>query len=141
MLVVNDRIRISLRELRFQFVRSSGAGGQNVNKVNTKAVLRWNVHRTRALPADTKKRLIAKNGRRINEDGELILSSQRFREQARNIADVTEKLRAMVAEAAIAPRRRKPTKPTKGSKERRLTTKRKTSLTKQRRGRVRGSDD
>ena len=133
MLVVNDRIRIPLRELHFDFARSSGPGGQNVNKVATKAVLRWPVARSRSLPDDVRERFMARYRRRITRDGELVLQSQRFRDRGRNIADCTEKLRHMLQEVATPPRRRRPTRPTRASVERRLTVKRHTSGRKRRR--------
>ena len=133
MLVVNDRLQIPLRELSFSFSRSSGPGGQNVNKVNTKATMRWNVLGSPKLPAAVRERFLAKFARRITQEGDFVMSSQRFRDQGRNVADCLEKLRTMLAEVAIVPRRRKPTKPTRGSKERRLKDKRARSLQKQRR--------
>ena len=134
MLVVNERFRIPLRELRFTFSRSSGAGGQNVNKVNTKATLHWNLRRTRSLPSDVRTRLLARYSRRVNAAGELLVRSQRFRDQARNVADCLEKLRDLLASVASAPRRRRPTRPSRASVERRLSQKRSQGdLKKQRR--------
>ena len=133
MLVVNARVKIPLREFAFSFVRSSGPGGQNVNKLNTKAVLRWGVVASESLPAAVKQRFVEKYHRRITGDGELVMTSQRFRDQGRNIADCLEKLRAMLAEVAVAPKPRKATKPSRRAKQRRLENKRKTSEKKQRR--------
>ncbi|MBW2282349.1 MAG: aminoacyl-tRNA hydrolase [Deltaproteobacteria bacterium] len=124
MLIVNDRIRIPLRELHFDFARSSGPGGQNVNKVATKAVLRWPVVRSRSLPDDVRERFVARYHRRITREGDLVLQSQRFRDRGRNIADCIEKLRRMLEEVATPPRRRRPTRPTRSSVERRLSGKR-----------------
>ena len=140
MLVVNHRIQIPLRELRFQFARSSGAGGQNVNKVSTKAILRWKVESSPSLPEDVRKRFRSRFGRRITREGELVMSSQRFRDQGRNVADCLEKLRAMLLAVATAPRRRRPTRPHAGSRERRLEAKRHQAEKKHRRGRV-GPDE
>ena len=132
-LIINRRIQIPKVELKFTFVRSSGPGGQNVNKVSSKAVLRWAVAATDSLPVDVLKRFMAKYARRINEEGELILTSQRTRDQSRNTADCLAKLRAMVAAVATAPKRRKSTRPTRGAIERRLQDKRETSQRKRRR--------
>jgi ribosome-associated protein len=140
MLEVNQRIRIPLREFHFSFSRSSGAGGQNVNKVNTKATLRWQVARSPSLPADARERFVQRYRRRITLEGELVMTSQRFRDQGRNVADCLEKLRAMLEEVSRAPRPRKRTRPTKASKERRLQTKRATGTRKQLRRRPGGED-
>ncbi len=135
MLVVNDRLRIPLREIQFTFARSSGPGGQNVNKLNTKALLRWSATKSPSLPEPVRRRLLAKYPRRITADGDLLITSQRFRDAGRNVADCLEKLRTMLAEAAVVPKRRRPTKPTKASIRRRLDQKRKQSQRKQRRQR------
>jgi ribosome-associated protein len=127
MLIISDRLRIPLREFAFDFVRSSGPGGQRVNKVSTKAVLRWDVGATSSLPETVRQRLIAANRRRISRDGHLVITSQRFRDQGRNVADCLAKLREMVARAAVAPNRRKPTRPTRAARERRLKQKREQS--------------
>lgn len=140
MLEVNNRIRIPLREFDFQFSRSSGAGGQNVNKVNTKATLRWNVTGTGSLPGEVRRRFLEKFRRRITLEGELVLSSQRFRDQGRNVADCIEKLRVMIEEAARRPKTRTATKPTRGSKERRLKEKHLRSDKKKARGHVQADD-
>lgn len=133
MLVINNRLKIPLREFRFTFARSSGPGGQNVNKLNTKALLRWRVMESASLPEAVRRRLLAKHGRRLTSDGEFQIVSQRFRDAGRNVADCLEKLRQMLSEAAVVPRRRKPTKPTRGSVERRLEQKCQTSRRKQQR--------
>ena len=130
MLVVTPKLKIPLREFRFTFARSSGPGGQNVNKVNSKATLRWNVTSSRSLPEGVRARFLARYGRRITSDGEFVMTSQRFRDAGRNVADCLEKLRKMLAEVAVAPRARRPTKPTAGSVRRRLDQKRKHSQKK-----------
>jgi len=136
MLVVNSRLKIPLREFRFTFARSSGPGGQNVNKVNTKALLRWPVTRSPSLPEPVRQRLLAGNPRRITAEGDLLISSQRFRDAGRNLADCLEKLRALLAEVATAPKRRRPTRRTRASVRARLDRKRKHSQKKRGRGRV-----
>lgn len=130
MLVVNPRLKIPLREFQFTFARSAGPGGQNVNKLNTKATLRWPVLKSPSLPEPVRKRFVAKYGRRITQQGDLLLSSQRFRDAGRNVADCLEKLRSMLAEAAATPKPRRPTKRTASSVRRRLDQKRKHSRKK-----------
>ena len=133
MLVVNARLKIPLREFKFTFARSSGPGGQNVNKLNTKALLRWPVITSPSLPEAVRRRLLSKVGRRVTAEGELLITSQRFRDAGRNVGDCLEKLRRMVAEAAVPPKRRRATKPSRASVRRRLDQKRRQSQKKQRR--------
>lgn len=130
MLHVNERIHIPETEFEFSFVRASGPGGQNVNKVASKAVLRWNAAASPSLPADVKARLLTQQRSRLTTTGELVLTSQRFRDQPRNIDDCLEKLAALVRQAAAAPRKRKKTRPTRSSKEARLQGKKRRSSTK-----------
>jgi len=131
MLNVNDEIRIPLRELGFTFSRSSGPGGQNVNKVNTKATLRWNVTGSIHLPTEIKARFLKRYRRRVTKEGELVIASQRFRDQGRNVADCLEKLRQLVLSVAIDPKPRRPTQPSRASKQRRLANKQANSRKKQ----------
>lgn len=131
MLVINRRLKIPLREFDFTFARSSGPGGQNVNKVNTKATLRWAVATSPSLPDDVRRRFMAAFRRRITSGGDLLVTSQRFRDAGRNVADCLEKLRAMLAQAAEPPKRRKATRPTRASVRRRLEDKRKMARKKQ----------
>jgi ribosome-associated protein len=140
MLEVNDRIRIPLRELDFSFARSSGPGGQNVNKVSSKAVLRWSIERSPSLPDDVRERFRARYPRRITADGDVVIQSQRFRDQGRNVADCLAKLRGLLLEVAVPPKRRRKTRPSRASIERRLSGKREVKQRKQRRARV-SSDD
>ncbi len=127
MLIVTDKLAIPLREFRFTFVRSSGPGGQNVNKVASKAQLRWQVLASPSLPEPVRQRFLAKYGRRVNSEGELVIESQRTRDAARNEADCLARVRRMLAEVAEAPKRRRATRPTRGSIERRLLSKRQQS--------------
>jgi ribosome-associated protein len=131
MLVVGRRIRLPLSELTFTYVRSSGPGGQNVNKVASKAVLRWQPAASAGLPEDVRDRFMRRYASRLTKQGELILSSDRFRDQGRNTADCMEKLRAMLAAVAEPPKPRKATKPSRASVERRLKSKGRTSKKKQ----------
>jgi ribosome-associated protein len=130
MLEISPQIRIPDGEFEWTFVRSGGPGGQNVNKVASKAVLRWHLAASPSLPEDVKTRLRTLQRRRITGEGDLILSSQRYRDQGRNVEDCLEKLRQMVLQAAVVPRPRKPTRPSRGSREARLKDKRRRSTTK-----------
>lgn len=120
---VNSRIRIPVTEFSWAFVRSSGPGGQNVNKVNSKAVLRWNLATSASLPEDVRQRFLAKHANQVTTEGDLIVSSQRYRDQGRNITDCLDKLRAWLGEAAQAPKRRRPSRPRAGDIQRRLDAK------------------
>lgn len=135
MLRVNDRIAIPFTEFDFSFARSGGPGGQNVNKVNSKVTLRWAVNQSKTLPSDVRARFCERYPRRINKEGILILNSERFRDQGRNVADCLEKLRLLILEIAVAPKKRRPTRRTKGSVERRLRDKKQAAQKKQRRRR------
>lgn len=135
MLSITKTIGIPLREFQFTFCRSAGPGGQNVNKVNTKATLRWPVMRSRSLPEAVKQRFVAKYGRRITKEGDIVISSQRFRDRGRNVADCLNKLRHLVASVVTAPKRRRPTKPGRAAKARRRHEKEALSRKKQMRRR------
>src|ERR1700739_3839094 len=109
MLEINDRLGIPEEEFQWTFVRSGGPGGQNVNKVASKAVLRWDLANSPSLPEDVKVRLRTLQRRGGTGEGELVLSSQRYRDQDRNRQDCLEKLREMILAAAARPRPRKAT--------------------------------
>lgn len=115
---------IAADELTVTFVRSSGPGGQNVNKVATKAVLRWNPAASASLPEGLRSRVARNLASRLTKEGDLILEGDRYRDQARNLADVRDRLRALVRDAMTVPKPRRVRKPTRGSKERRLKDKR-----------------
>jgi ribosome-associated protein len=133
MLHVTPEIRIPLREFHFSFARSSGPGGQNVNKVSSKALLHWSVADSPSLPDAVRRRLLVQQRSRITAEGELLISSQRFRDAGRNVADCLEKLRQMLFLAANPPKPRKPSKPTRGSIRRRLEQKQRRGQKKQQR--------
>jgi ribosome-associated protein len=130
---VGGGIAVPLRELRFEFTRASGPGGQNGNKRATRATLRFAARSSPSLPEDVRARLLALCARRLTAAGELVISSQRFRDQGRNVADCLEKLRALLREAAEPPRPRRPTRPGRAAGERRLREKRLRSEAKRRR--------
>src|SRR5438132_2469606 len=130
MLVINPQLQIPDSEFTWTYVRSGGPGGQNVNKVASKAVLRWNLAASPSLPEHVKMRLKTLQRRRVTGEGELVLTSQRYRDQERNREDCLQKLREMIAEAATMPKPRRATRPTRRSKERRLNEKRKRSSRK-----------
>ena len=122
-----------MREFTFTFARSGGPGGQNVNKVSTKAVLRWSMLASTSLPEVVRARFLARFGNKLTADGDLLITSQRTRDAGRNSADCLEKLRRMLASVAEPPKARRPTRPTKASVHRRLEHKRRLSGRKQQR--------
>jgi len=140
MLAIDGNVQIPFTELDFSFSRSSGPGGQNVNKVNTKVTLHWDVVQSPALSESLRQRFCKKFHRRINKRGQLVISSQRYRDQGRNVADCIEKLRNLIAEVAVVPRTRKTTRPTRASRERRLKNKKAKSQKKQQRKQPRSED-
>ncbi|MBV8838209.1 MAG: aminoacyl-tRNA hydrolase [Alphaproteobacteria bacterium] len=117
---ITDDISLDERELEESFVRSSGPGGQNVNKLSTAVQLRFDVRRSPSLPNDVAIRLMRLAGKRMTKDGVLVLIAQNQRTQERNRADAMERLVALIQEAAVRPTPRRPTKPTKAAKEKRL---------------------
>ena len=127
---ITPPLHIPDEELSFTFARSGGPGGQNVNKVASKAVLRWDVAANATVPPEVKARLVALQRRRVTTEGVLVLTSQRYRDQDRNRQDCLEKLREMLLQAAALPKPRKATRPSKGSKLRRLADKRRQSAVK-----------
>ena len=140
MISVTEHISISEDELEERFVRASGPGGQNVNKVSTAAQLRFDALRSPNLNSAIYLRLQTLAGRRMTRDGVVVISADRFRSQERNRQDALERLIALIREAAIPPRRRRPTKPSRGAKERRMQLKKRRSSIKKNRGKTRDFD-
>ena len=137
MLKITDAISIDERELQERFVRASGPGGQNVNKVSTAVELRFDVARSASLPEGVRARLSSLAGRRLSDEGILVIRADRFRTQERNREDARERLAERVRQATIVPKRRVPTRPSRASKERRREAKKKRGHVK----RLRGSRD
>ena len=123
MIRVTSHISIDEREIEESFVRASGPGGQNVNKLATAVQLRFDVRSSPSLPAEVRDRLERLAGARLTRDGMLVITAQSHRTQGRNRQDALDRLVDLIRRAAIAPRLRRPTKPTKASRERRVEAK------------------
>jgi len=123
--------RIQPGEIRFDFVRSSGPGGQNVNKVATAAQLRFDVRSSHSLTTEVKDRLMRLAGNRLTQEGEIVIEASRYRSQQLNRKDALERLARLVEKASVPPKPRHKTKPTVAAKLRRLETKRRRSAAKQ----------
>ena len=136
MLQISKNIVIPDEELTVEFFLASGPGGQNVNKVTSAVRLRFNVLETTSLPPDVKARLITQVKKRLTNSGELIIEAQRHRTQLKNRDDAEKRLTEIIKGALHAPKKRRPTKPTRGSIKRRIDSKKKRSSTKKLRGRV-----
>jgi ribosome-associated protein len=137
MLKITDQISLDERELEERFVRASGPGGQNVNKVSTAVELRFDVLGSASLPEGVRVRLARLAGRRLSDEGILVIRADRFRTQERNREDARERLAELVLKATVVPKRRVPTKPSRASKARRRDDKKKRGRVK----RLRGSRD
>ncbi len=138
MIRITDNISLDESEIEESFVRSSGPGGQNVNKLSTAVQLRFDVRRSPSLPNDVAIRLMKLAGRRVTKDGVLVLVAQNQRTQERNRAEAMERLVALIREASVRPVARRATKPTKASKEKRIEGKKRRSDVKSMRGRITG---
>jgi len=136
MLEISPTVSINENEIQIEFVRASGPGGQNVNKVSTAAQLRFDIQNSPSLEAEVKARLVRLAGSRVTEEGLLVIEAQRYRTQEQNRADALQRLVALVQKALEAPRPRHKTRPTLASKQKRLQAKRQHSEKKRRRGRL-----
>src|SRR3954471_4733127 len=130
-LEISPNIRIPDAELRLSFARSSGPGGQNVNKVASKAILHFDVLNSPSLPPDVRERFLGAYGSRVTNAGEVVIHSEEFRDQPKNIQACYDKLRDMVLTVLRPPKKRRATKPTRGSKVRRLNEKKSRSQIKE----------
>ena len=131
LLTINHSLAIPLSEFAFEFARSGGPGGQNVNKVNSKATLRWKPAESPSLPPMARDRLVQTVATRLTREGELLITSQLTRDQGRNVADCLAKVRELVLGALHPPKIRRPSRPTLGSQQRRVESKVRRSTTKQ----------
>jgi ribosome-associated protein len=141
MIRITQTIRLDPAEIREKFIRASGPGGQNVNKVATAVQLRFNAKTSPSLPDDVRQRLLRLGGKRITDGGVLIIDARRFRTRQRNRQDALERLVNLLKRAAQKPRPRRKTKPTKASKERRLETKKRRGQAKRLRNSVPLTED
>jgi ribosome-associated protein len=133
MIRVTPTIALDDKEIGLSFIRASGPGGQNVNKVSTAVQLRFDIRHSPSLPPGVRERAERMAGRRVSAEGVLVITAQRFASQERNRRDAIARLVALIGEAARPPKVRRPTRPTRASRERRLESKRRHGETKRRR--------
>jgi ribosome-associated protein len=134
MIRVTDHISIDESELQEEFIRASGPGGQNVNKLSTAVQLRFDVRHSPSLPGDVRHRLEILAGKRLTREGVIVITAQQHRTQERNRQDAIDRLVELIRQAAVRPKPRRPTRPTKASKVRRLEGKKRRGQVKALRG-------
>ena len=140
MLEINSDITIKTAEIRFDFVRSSGPGGQNVNKVASAAQLRFDIRNSTSIPDEIKPRLIKLAGKRVNSEAVLLIDARTSRSQSQNRAEALERLKSLILKALHKPKPRRKTRPTAASKEKRLRSKKIRGNLKRLRGNVKDDD-
>jgi ribosome-associated protein len=141
MIQITPTLAIDEKEIEEEFIRSSGPGGQNVNKVASAVQLRFDLSRSTSLPADVRQRLMHISGKRVNSQGVLIIDARRFRSQERNRQDALLRLIELIRKACQKPKVRRKTRPTLAARRNRLDAKHRRSQVKHRRERVLGSED